>query len=86
MNESDTTNGDAQSTDGTEHAAPEELESTGTVEHTKPNGETKIYAVFECPEPGCDAIVTEWCQCPKCLWYDGDVWQRTMSGPLEVKS
>lgn len=61
----------------------EELEYVGTVDASLANEEPYILGVFECPEPDCDATICEWCDCPECLWYDGDVWEQTMNGPLE---
>lgn len=33
---------------------------------------------YECPNPDCDGFMVEWMDCPECLWYDEDAWERTL--------
>lgn len=43
-------------------------------ENVAPRSETPDWIdYFACPE--CGATVAEWCDCPECLWYDGDTWE-----------
>ena len=31
---------------------------------------------YECPN--CEFPISTWMDCPECLWYDSDVWSRTL--------
>lgn len=55
------------------------LEYRGSETHTDSiEGEvTRHY--YECPNPECDFFMSTWMDCPECLWYDEDAWERTLS-------
>lgn len=55
----------------------DELEHDATETHSDPiEGEvTRDY--YDCPN--CGFPISEWMDCPECLWYDEDVWERTLS-------
>lgn len=40
---------------------------------------------YRCPVEGCDARICEWMDCPECLWYDEDVWERSIEERKEPK-
>lgn len=39
------------------------------------NGDT--VRCYECPE--CGEPICQWTDCPKCEWYDEDVWEKTVA-------
>jgi hypothetical protein len=68
----------AESSDGIDRPAVcvDTLEFDGEETHQDPiEGEvTRQY--YSCPS--CGHPISTWMDCPECLWYDSDVWVRTL--------